>query len=174
MRRFLSALATILALALAACAPHGASTQPAVSSAASASFAVGPGGSPIGTWSLTLVGGPSAGTYGGSDEMICTGIPNGPMSASFQPVGSPPVLQVDATTNGGDTSMLISAGGPEMGGTYQAGTGEQGQTVALGHATIQGGALSLFISGTQRFPGEGPVREIQLTVDCPLFPADSS
>lgn len=195
MRRFLlPGLAATLALGLAACAPYGASSQRAVSNAPSSvpcgptpdpsafgtgclpggspTFTTGPGGSPIGTWSLTLVGGPSAGTYAGSDEMICTGVAGGPMSVSFQPVGSPRVLQVDATTNAGASLMLISAGGIEMGGTYQAATGQQGQTVRLGHASIRDGALSLAISGTQRFPGEGPVREIQLTVDCPLFPAE--
>lgn len=196
MRRLLlQTLAATLVVGLAACAPSGSSNQPGASNSpsvvpcgpvpdpsvaplpgclpgSSPSFTTGPGGSPIGEWSLTLTGGPTAGTYGGSDEMICTGIAGGPMSVSFQPAGSPPIQQVDATTDGGDSSILVSAGGIESGATYMARTGQQFQTVVLGEATIQDGALSMSISGTQQYPGEGTERTMELSVDCPLFPAE--
>jgi hypothetical protein len=157
--------------------PSGATPAPGClpppSVGATPILTVGPGGTPIGTWTLTLVGGPAAGDYGGTDEMICSGIANGPMSVSFQPVGSAPIQQVDASTIGSDSSILVSAGGLESGAAYQATTGQLFQTVVLVEAGIDAGILTLKIKGTQQFPGEGVLREMKLTATCPLFPNDS-
>jgi hypothetical protein len=179
-----------LVVALAACGPTASAGSPgeasetpvglggggqsaAPSTAGPPTFTTGPGGAPIGTWSLTLVGGPTPGEYGGTDEMICTGIAGGPMSVTFQPVGSPPVQQVDGTTDGPNSSILVSAGGLESGATYQAVTNQEFQSVVLGEARIQAGVLTFSIHGTQQYPGENVTREISLSATCPLFPAES-
>jgi len=151
----------------------GASSAGAPSVGASPAFTTGPTGTPIGTWSLTLVGGPAAGEYQGSDEMICTGLADAPRSVIFQPVGSPPIQQIDASTVDDESSILVSAGGLESGALYQARDGVLNQTVVLQEASIDDGILTFSIYGTQQYPGEEVRREMSLTAVCPLFPADT-
>ncbi|MGZ8562630.1 MAG: hypothetical protein ACXWWU_03325 [Candidatus Limnocylindria bacterium] len=190
MRRSTSLLALFL-LGFAACAPAGSSgaSQPgpsqsakggggqptpsqATSSEPSAPASPAPsGGAPIGTWSLSLGGVPPvAGDYAGRDEMICTGLEGGPWAVSFNPVGSDPVGHVDAVIDQeGNRSLLVSAGGLEAGGTYVAGDATAGTSAeVLEGPTVEGNVLHLKMHGVDLLK-----RTIDLTVDCPLFPADT-
>jgi len=101
--------------------------------------------------------------------MICTGMAGAQVSVTFQPAASPPIQQVDATSFGTDSGMLISAGGLESGALYQA----SGQTIEFVQAEIHDGIVSMRIQGTQQFPGEPVVRRMTLDATCPLFPAET-
>jgi hypothetical protein len=105
--------------------------------------------------------------------MICTGLADAPRSVIFQPVGSPPIQQVDASTVGDESSILVSAGGLESGALYQARDGILNQTVVLQEASIHDAILTFSIYGTQQYPGEEVRREMSLTAVCPLVPADT-
>jgi hypothetical protein len=191
MRRCLAtALAAALIAVLTACAPAGGSgSQPeatesasgaplgapstapasAPSSNASPSFTTGPTGTPIGDWSLTLTGGPSAGTYSGRDEIVCVSGSGLPTSVASNPVGSPPIGHFDMVTGGGlDAGILVSAGGIEAGGNYQT---TSGSAEVIEGPTVTNGVLHLKMSGTDPFPGDP--RTLLLEVTCPLFPAET-
>ena len=197
MRRSLpiTVVATLL-LGLAACAPGGGSpsqagqpsTAPCGSEAPNAapapgclppgstgpsagavpSFETGPTGTPIGDWSLTLTGGPSAGTYSGRDEMTCVTGAGLPTSVAANPVGSPPIGHIAMVTGSGpDDKILVSAGGIEGGGGYQT----TGPAETLDGPTVTNGILHLEMSGTQILSDE--TRTLLLEATCPLFPAET-
>ncbi|HTI29742.1 MAG TPA: hypothetical protein VL687_05235 [Methylomirabilota bacterium] len=186
MRRYLAtAIAAGLMAALASCAPAASSqAQPSASgsglpgpgtlpsTAASAgavpSFETGPTGTPIGDWSLTLTGGPAAGTYSGRDEMTCVTGAGLPTSVAANPVGSPPIGHIAMVTgSGADDKILVSAGGIEGGGAYQ--TSSTAET--LDGPTVTNGILHLKMSGTQVLSDE--TRTLLLEATCPLFPAET-
>jgi hypothetical protein len=175
-------------LLLVACAPAGSggtptqtpspgSLQPGATATpvttgtpgATPAFTTGPSGTPIGTWSLTLVGGPIAGEYGGQDEMICVGLagdPSVPISVVFQPASSPPLQQVNATTSEGG-SILVIGGGIETAANYLS------ESATVVEASIDAaGIVHLSVTGTQRYPGEPGLRQMSFVGACPLFPAD--
>jgi len=154
--------------------PIGSVTHVAPSSSEAPAFTTGPTGTPIGTWTLVLTGGPSAGSYGGRDEMTCVSAPGVPTSVGFNPVGSPPIGHVDAGTDGTVDSILVSAGGLEGGGNYQARDGDPyGSAEILEGPTVTDGVLHMKVSGTENAPGEPAPRTMVLEVTCPLFPAES-
>ena len=185
-----SPLASLLVLAaagLGACAPAAsgvaspsatpiatAAATPAGTPAATPAFTTGPSGTPIGSWSLTLVNGPTPGSWQGTDEMICVGAAGVPISVAFQPANAPPIQQIDAGAFGQEADILVSAGGIESSAIYQAETGQLFQTATVMEANIDAaGIVHLTVEGTQQFPGESAVREISLTATCPLFPAET-
>jgi hypothetical protein len=148
--------------------PPGSSASPGESAAAMPSFETGPTGTPIGDWSVTLTGGPSAGTYSGRDEIVCVTGAGLPTSVASNPVGSPPIGHFDmGTGGGGEDAIYVSAGGLEGGGNYQTSFGD---AEVLEGPTVTDGILHLKMSGTDPFPGDP--RTILLEVTCPLFPAE--
>lgn len=186
MRRHLAtSLVAVLLAALTGCAPAGSSqAQPsasasgppgpgtlpstAASAGAAPSFETGPTGTPIGDWSLTLTGGPAAGTYSGRDEIVCVAGTGAPTSAGSNPVGST-IGHFDMVTGGaGDDGITVSAGGIEAGGLYGTASGS---AEVLEGPTVTDGVLHLKMSGTDPFPGDP--RTLLLEVTCPLFPAET-
>ena len=131
------------------------------------SFETGPTGTPIGDWTLTLTGGPAAGTYSGRDEMTCVTLAGAPTSVVSNPVGSPPIGHIAMVTgSGADDKILVSAGGIEGGGGYQT----SGPAETLDGPTVTNGILHLEMSGTQILSDE--TRTLLLEATCPLFPAE--
>jgi len=149
----------------------GASAPAAQGSSAPASapaFTTGPTGTPIGDWSVTLTGGPAAGTYSGRDEMTCVTVAGGPTSVAANPVGSQIGHIAMVTGSGPDDLIIVSAGGIESGANYQ---NDPNPAVTLDGPTITNGILHLEMSGTQVLSDE--TRTLTLEVTCPLFPAET-
>ena len=147
------------------CLPPG---SPGESAGSVPSFTTGPTGTPIGDWSLTLTGGPSAGTYQGRDEIVCATGDGLPTSVASNPAGSPPIGHFDMVAGTSDDGILVSAGGLEAGGNYQTSSGD---AEVLEAPTVTNGILHLKMSGTDPFPGDP--RTLLLEVTCPLFPAET-
>jgi len=187
MKRQLFLALGVLSLGLAACTPTpvsqagaspgdsgvpiGGSTAPAGSSPSACgtpSFTTGPTGTPIGDWSVTLTGGPSPGTYGGRDEIVCVTGLGLPTSVASNPVGSPIGHFDMGTGGGGDDNIYVSTGGLESGGNYQT---SSGTAEVVEGPTVTDGILHLKMSGTDPFPGDP--RTLLLEVTCPLFPAET-
>ena len=151
------------------CLPPGSAGASAGESAGPASsFETGPTGTPIGDWTVTLTGGPSAGTYSGRDEMTCVTVAGGPTSVAANPVGSQIGHIAMVTGSGADDLIIVSAGGIEGGGSYQ---NNPNPAVTVDGPTITNGILHLEMSGTQVLSDE--TRTLLLEATCPLFPAET-